>query len=178
MPSRDDHAATRFTTRRAVDSDVERLVELSLDAWTPVFASFRAVFGEELYDRIHPDWRADQATSVRTAIAANATWVAEDHDRSGASGTNGDRVVGFVNVVFDEANRSGEIYMIAVDPTAQRQGVASELTALALNEMRARGIDLAIVATGGDDGHAPARRTYEKAGFTGCPQVWYAKHLS
>ena len=44
--------------------------------------------------------------------------------------------------------------------------------------MRARGLDLAIVATGGDPGHAPARRTYEKAGFTGCPQVWYAKLLT
>jgi hypothetical protein len=43
--------------------------------------------------------------------------------------------------------------------------------------MRARGLSLAIVATGGDPGHAPARATYEKAGFTGCPQVWYAKVL-
>ena len=38
----------------------------------------------------------------------------------------------------------------------------------------ARGMGL---ATGGDPGHAPARRTYERAGFTGCPQVWYAKRL-
>jgi len=38
--------------------------------------------------------------------------------------------------------------------------------------------DTTIVATGGDPGHAPARATYEKAGFTGCPQVWYAKLLA
>jgi ribosomal protein S18 acetylase RimI-like enzyme len=88
-----------------------------------------------------------------------------------------DRVTGFVNVTFDTDNRSSEIYMIAVDPAHQRQGVASALTELALEEMRARGLDLAIVATGGDPGHAPARRTYEKAGFVGCPQVWYAKLL-
>jgi hypothetical protein len=36
---------------------------------------------------------------------------------------------------------------------------------------------LAVVATGGDPGHAPARATYERAGFTGCPQVWYARRL-
>ena len=84
---------------------------------------------------------------------------------------------GFVNVAFNEAEHSGEIYMIAVDPRAQRTGIASALTEFALHQMRARGLTLAIVATGGDAGHAPARATYEKAGFTGCPQVWYAKQL-
>jgi hypothetical protein len=34
-------------------------------------------------------------------------------------------------------------------------------------------VRLAIVATGGDPGHAPARRTYEKAGFTPLPLVRY-----
>lgn len=147
--------------------DEARVVELSLDAWAPVFDSFRAVFGDRLYERIHPDWRADQAASVRSALATHTTWVAETSDQ----------VDGFVTVIFDEAERSGEIYMIAVDPAAQRQGIASTLTGFALDEMRARGITLAIVATGGDPGHAPARATYEKAGFTGCPQVWYAKQL-
>jgi ribosomal protein S18 acetylase RimI-like enzyme len=102
------------------------------------------------------------------ALDRNDTWVA----------VRGSTVTGFVNVIFDPTERSGEIYMIAVDPAAQRQGIATRLTDHALEEMRARGIDLAIVATGGDPGHAPARRTYEQAGFTGCPQVWYAKQLS
>ena len=75
------------------------------------------------------------------------------------------------------ADRSAEIYMIAVDPAVQRRGVASLLTEHALDEMRTRGMDLAIVATGGDPGHAPARATYEKAGFTPCPQVWYSRLL-
>ena len=30
---------------------------------------------------------------------------------------------------------------------------------------------LAVVGTGGDPGHAPARRCYEKAGYTGLPLV-------
>ena len=44
--------------------------------------------------------------------------------------------------------------------------------------MRRRGITLATVATGGDPGHAPARRTYEKAGFTSFPQVLYSRILA
>jgi ribosomal protein S18 acetylase RimI-like enzyme len=148
--------------------DDPRIVELSLAAWEPVFDSFRAVMGDALFRRVHGDWREHQAASVRDALERNDTWIAVD----------GDTVHGFVNVAFTAEERSGEIYMIAVDPAAQRQGVASMLTGFALDEMRARGLDLAIVATGGDPGHMPARKTYEKAGFTGVPQVWYVKQLN
>ena len=154
--------------RRCAPEDNTRVVELSLEAWAPVFDSFRRMLGEELYQRVHPDWKLHQAASVRDALERNETWVAV------AEGT----VVGFVNLIFDADERSGEIYMIAVDPAAQQQGVATRLTEHALDEMRARGIDLATVATGGDPGHMPARRTYEKAGFVGAPQVWYAKLLT
>lgn len=160
--------AVGTSLRQFTQSDTDRVVELSLAAWQPVFTSFRALLGDALYERVHPEWRSDQAASVREALARNETWV---------SVTDG-AVSGFVNVVFNMDDRSGEIYMIAVDPAAQRQGIATRLTELALEEMQARGIDLAIVATGGDAGHAPARATYEKAGFTGSPQVWYAKLLT
>jgi ribosomal protein S18 acetylase RimI-like enzyme len=156
------------TIRRFAPEDGPRVVDLSLEAWAPVFESFRAMLGDELYLRVHPAWRSDQAASVRGALERNDTWVA----------VTGDDISGFVNVVFDADERAGEIYMIAVDPAQQRQGIASALTEHALDEMRARGLDLATVATGGDPGHAPARRTYERAGFTGAPQVWYARLLT
>ncbi len=156
------------TIRRSTADDSDRIVELSLAAWRPVFESFQAVLGDDLYRRVHPDWLTDQAASVRHALEQHDTWV---------SVTDG-VVSGFVNVTFDDEHRSGEIYMIAVDPDFHRQGIASALTDHALDEMRGRGVDLAIVATGGDPGHAPARATYEKAGFTGVPQVWYAKLLT
>jgi LmbE family N-acetylglucosaminyl deacetylase len=154
--------------RPATADDTTAIVALALRAWAPVFASFEAVLGHDLYRRVHPDWASNQAQSVRDALERNETWVAVSHET----------VSGFVNVMFDGAERSGEIYMIAGDPAAQRQGIASRLTELALAEMRARGLDLATVATGGDPAHAPARGTYEKAGFTAFPQVWYAKLLS
>lgn len=153
------------TIRSATAADVNSIVDLSLEAWAPVFASFETMMGPDLYRRVHPDWRRDQAAAVRQALTDNETWVAD------ADG----RITGFVNVIFDLSARSGEIYMIAVDPAFQRHGVGSLLTKRAIDEMRQRGIDLAIVATGGDPGHAPARATYDKAGFTPVPQVWYSK---
>jgi hypothetical protein len=38
-------------------------------------------------------------------------------------------------------------------------------------------MQLAVVGTGGDEGHAPARRSYEKAGYTGLPLMRYYKAL-
>jgi ribosomal protein S18 acetylase RimI-like enzyme len=153
--------------RPATPDDADAVVELSLRAWEPVFASFEVTWGRTLYQRFFPDWRTQQAGDVRAALAANPTWVSTDSDR----------VTGFVNVIFDEVERAGEIYMIAVDPSAQGRGTASRLTLFALDEMRHRGMTLATVATGADPGHAPARRTYERAGFEPIHQVLYARLL-
>ena len=75
-------------------------------------------------------------------------------------------VLGFVAVVVNSADASAEVDMIAVDPALQRRGVGRALTAQALEQLRAAGCTLAVVATGGDPGHAPAGGLYEAAGFT------------
>jgi ribosomal protein S18 acetylase RimI-like enzyme len=149
------------------DDDVDAIVDLSLRAWEPVFASFLDLLGPRLFGRFYPEWKSQQATDVRAALAANLTWV----------GVCDGAVAGFVNVIMKTDDLSGEIYMIAVDPTYQRRGVAGTLTNLALDEMRARGLTLATVGTGADPGHAPARRTYEAAGFTPWPSVLYVRML-
>lgn len=71
----------------------------------------------------------------------------------------------------------GEIYMIAVDPDFQGQGIGSALIEFALAWMKDAGMFVAMVETGGDLGHAPARRTYEKAGFGLWPTARYFKKL-
>jgi ribosomal protein S18 acetylase RimI-like enzyme len=162
-----EHPPTSAIVRVLAAEDVDAVVGLSLRAWEPVFASFRELLGARLFGRFYPDWTAQQASDVRAALDRNETWVAVDEDV----------VAGFVNVIFDVAESSGEIYMIAVDPAFQRRGIASALTDFSLAEMRRRGLTLATVATGADPGHAPARRTYEAAGFTPWPQVLYVRML-
>ena len=154
-------------TRPYESADRNAVVDLSLRAWKPVFESFEEVLGSQLFARFYPNWRAQQSEAVAEALGANPTWVALVDAE----------VAGFVNVVFDDAEKSGEIFMIAVEPDLQRRGVASALTELALSEMKRRGATLATVATGGDPGHAPARKAYEAAGFVPFPQVLYAKLL-
>ncbi|WP_396336451.1 GNAT family N-acetyltransferase [Fischerella sp. JS2] len=78
---------------------------------------------------------------------------------------NSGSTVGFVAVKLHSQSSLGEIYMIAVDPDYQRQGIGSTLIEFALDWMKAAGMSVAMVETGGDPGHAPARCTYEKLGF-------------
>ena len=61
------------------DRDAEAVVDLSLRAWAPVFASLEQVLGFEIFRRQHPDWREDQRRAVEDVCAAKKgrVWVAE-----------------------------------------------------------------------------------------------------
>ena len=152
------------------DRDAGAVVDLSLRAWTPVFASIERAFGSEIFGRLHPDWREDQRQAVEAVCASEETrvWVAE---------VNG-VVVGFVAAkVFDPERGMGETYMLAVDSDYQGGGIGTALTEFALDRLRDAGMTVAMVETGGDPGHAAARRTYEKAGYVHVPVARYFKNL-
>ncbi len=68
-------------------------------------------------------------------------------------------------------------YSYAVDPDYQRRGIAMALTDFAVAHMKAAGMEIAMVETGGDPGHAPARAAYEKAGFRVLPLARYFRKL-
>ena len=160
------------TIRPLAAPDIAAVVDLSLRAWEPVFDSFRQVLGEEIFLHFYPEWSAMQAAAVERVCRDEAmpTWVA-DHDG---------RAVGFVAIVHDRQEdepRSSEIEMIAVDPEHHRRGIAADLIAYAAERMREHGSELAVIGTGGDPWHAPARAAYEQAGFTPLPLVRYYKLL-
>ena len=148
------------------EGDLDQIVEFSLRAWQPVFASVQDVLGAAIFRRLHPDWKSDQAAAVRACCTSDGldTFVAVLRDRP----------VGFVAVALNAFHeRMGAIDIIAVEPDHQRTGIARALTEHALAHMRARGMDIAVVETGGDAGHAPARATYTATGFTVLPIARY-----
>jgi ribosomal protein S18 acetylase RimI-like enzyme len=148
---------------------LEAVVRLSLRAWEPVFVSIREALDPEVYREQYPDWRADQARAVEAACsdAGGEAWTAL------ADG----EVAGFYALKFHRADRIGEIHMIAVDPDYQRRGFATVLTRHALDRMKKAGMTTAMVETGGDPGHAPARATYEATGFRLFPVAKYFRKL-
>ena len=154
------------------ESDLDAIVDLSLRAWEPVFESMRRVLGDAIFARLHrPEWRAVQAEAVRLTCTTDERVVYVPV----ADG----RPVGFAAVALDAFHdRMGVVDVIAVDPDYQHRGIATRLMERSVEHMRAHGMDIAAVGTGGDEGHRPARALYESLGYTALPGVRYLKLLN
>ena len=149
---------------------LDAVIRLSLRAWEPVFESIQQAMSAEVYQVFYPEhWRVSQQKAVKDVCVAEDTnvWVAMDAEAT----------VGFVAVKLHSEDSMGEIYMIAVDPDHQGRGIGSALAEFALDWMKNAGMSIAMVDTGGDPGHAPARHTYEKVGFDLFPVARYFKRL-
>lgn len=149
---------------------LDAVIRLSLRAWTPVFESIQNVMDADLYRAFYPEqWRVSQQKAIEEICAAEDTnvWVAIE---TGSP-------VGFVAIKLHSEDSMAEIYMVAVDPAFQGQGIGTALMEFALDRMKEAGMAIAMVETGGDPGHAPARRTYEKLGFGLLPIARYFKKL-
>ena len=160
----------RATIRPVREGDVEAVVRLSLAAWAPVFESFRQILGAGIYHAIWPRWKQSQQESIEAICRDGTGTTVLVADVDGL-------VVGFLAYELHLENHTAEVTFLAVDPAYQNRGIGTELNLLALERMRECGVELARVETGGDPSHAPARRSYEKAGYTGLPLVRYFKKL-
>lgn len=151
------------------DSHLDEVVALSLRAWEPVFRSMEEAMDPAVFEHFYPNWRVSQAEAVEAACTDDEMhlWVAEEEGRA----------VGFVALKLHMVDRMGEIHMIAVDPDYQRQGIARALTDHALDWFEDAGMSVVMVETGGDPGHAPARRAYEASGFRVLPVARYFKKI-
>jgi GNAT superfamily N-acetyltransferase len=151
--------------------DQPQLDSVRQAAFAPVFASFRSILGDDIYDLAQAREDEAQGTLLVALLAPESGWevyVAE------VAGT----VVGFVSLQLNHDTHVGEIGLNAVHPDHAGKGVGTAMYAFAIARMKASGMRVATVATGGDPSHAPARRAYEKAGFTvQIPSVWLCRKL-
>jgi ribosomal protein S18 acetylase RimI-like enzyme len=139
--------------------DVEAIVDIALAAWEPINVYRRKVMEDELFAAAVPDWQGRKARDIRSACAPGSgatVCVAED----------GGQIVGFVTFYVHDASRIGEIGNNAVHPAFRGKGIATAMYQHAFERLRERGMRFVRAATGGDQAHAPARRAYERAGFS------------
>lgn len=125
-------------------SQLDSIKSLSLRAWSPVFDSIEKAMDVDVYRSFYPDgWHVSQLNAVESVCttADMKVWVA----------ISSDLTVGFVAVKLHSESSMGEIYMIAVDPDYQRQGIGSALIDFALNWMKSAGMSIAMVETGGEE---------------------------
>jgi GNAT superfamily N-acetyltransferase len=151
--------------------DGGRLQTIRRLAFAPVFASFRSLLGDEIYDLAQR--RSDEAqegllSSLMAGDPGRTVYVAE------LAG----EIAGFVAVLLDRETLIGEIGLNAVDPAHAGKGIGTAMYQFALTRMKEAGMKVATVGTGGDPSHAPARRAYRKVGFdVEIPSVWMFRKL-
>lgn len=162
------HAAV---IRLARVEDLPVLQEIRQAAFAPVFASFRTMLGEVLYERVQAREDAAQSELLASLLLPESPWEVYVAEVASA-------VVGFVAIQLHQGTQVGEIGLNAVHPQHAGQGIGTAMYERALSRMKEAGMRAATVATGGDASHAPARRAYQKAGFAAqIPSVWMCRLL-
>lgn len=157
--------------RPATTGDLSRLEEVRAAAFAPVFASFRAILGDEIYDLAQAREDEAQGALLASFLKPESAWEVHVAELDGIA-------VGFVSVRLDRATQVGEIGLNAVHPTHAGRGIGTAMYEYAISRMKDAGLRVATVATGGDASHAPARRAYRKAGFAvQIPSVWMCRKL-
>ena len=153
--------------RRFQPTDLDVVLDIAVAAWRPIVESSRNIIGPKLFELVYPNpeqRKRDQVAKACRDESSTSVWVAE------LDGT----IAGFITVDIDAERKVGEIGNNAVDPAQQGRGVGTAMYSFAIERMKEAGMRSAVVGTGGDESHAPARRAYEKAGFSGgFPSIMY-----
>ena len=157
--------------RKIRPEDRERVVEIATQQWLIIYDQYKKVIGDELFDRFY--------TGAIKNLQNNIYDRTERPDYCFVAEIDG-VVCGFASYKIDE-NANGKFGIVGyngVDSAYKGRGIAGKLYNKLFDEMKAAGCNAAKVHTGLDDGHAPARRAYQKAGFElGLPSIDYFKML-
>ena len=165
-------ASQRDVVIRPADvDDLPALDTVRQAAFAPVFASFRSILGATIYELAQAKDDQAQGELLASLFKAESGWKVFAAEIDG-------HTVGFVSIQLNDETHVGEIGLNAVHPDHAGKGVGTALYNFAIATMTAAGMQVAMVGTGGDPSHAPARRAYEKAGFTRqLPSVWLYRTL-
>ncbi len=139
------------------EKDLDAVIAIANRAWAPINAAYRALYGEELFQRIFPN--------AETRAGVNLQRDMEAHPGQTIVCASSGRVIAFCNYWMEEDKKVGVVGYNAVDPECGLKGIGQEMYAWVLSEFRRKGMLYARVLTGLDEGHARARRAYERAGF-------------
>ena len=137
--------------------DAGAVAEIANLAWQPIYASHRKIFGEELYGILFPEDSERKGNEMRRACGHHPDniWICEKDGR----------VAGFITWYIDQEKKIGTIGNNGLHPDFKGQRLGTFMYRRVLEHFRNQGMRYAKVHTGLDEGHAAARRAYERVGF-------------
>ena len=170
LESEEQYMLDNIVIKKAEIQDVSVAVEIAIVAWQPIFTLYKEMMGSEMYETFYHDWEKSKEYQINNSF--------EDENEELFVALNSEKIVGFICYRYYEENLLGVIGNNAVLTEYQGNGIGSLMYNYVFENMKAKGIKYAKVSTGGDAAHAPARRAYEKNGFTTkIPSVDYYKTL-
>jgi GNAT superfamily N-acetyltransferase len=159
-----------FDIRPYQHVDRTQVLALSMRAWNPVFSMLEPAVPAYVYKAFYPHgWQTRQTGDIEAILDGEGALV-------GVAATH-ETILGWVGIHLHPKDRMREIYILAVDLAHQRQGVGTALMDAAIKTMRDAGMEIVMVETGDDPGHAPSRGAYERAGFERWPVARYFRKL-
>lgn len=138
--------------------DLPSLESIREAAFAPVFQSFRRIVGPEIAAAAFGNLEADQQKLLQDIVSAGSGQRLFVVIQEGA-------IVAFVAFTADREKKLGEIGLNATHPHHAGKGIGTAMYRFVLDRLRDLGMRAVEVSTGGDSGHAAARRAYEKVGF-------------
>mgnify|MGYP006095080397 FL=1 len=140
--------------------DLERIMAIGNRAFQAITKNSEEQLGVDIAIAVQPDPEFYKGKQVK-AFAENFPERVLICEREGT-------LVGFCTYIIHAEKSMGEIGNNAADPECNERGVGRELYEAAIEQFRKVGMQYATVTTGLEDCYIPARKSYERAGFTRC----------
>ena len=146
----------------AAREHIEDVMKMTVMAWTPIRLEQKKLLGDRLYTRLFDGWEERKRLEVKNDFLAGGVGGC-----FGYAALIDGKVAGFVTRLKNPAAPyMGIVGNNAVNPEFAGKGIGSAMYSCILSEMEKEGMTHVGVYTGRDAAHAPARRAYERAGFT------------
>ena len=142
--------------RPAKGEDLEKMVAIARSEWFAIYEGFRAQLGEEIFNQVYHEPLDQKEAQIRSNLANDLCFVTECEGE----------IAGFITCRLDAASKIGRIGNNAVSAAFRGRGIGVRQYEFVFDRLREMGATTVCVTTGLDEAHAPARRAYEKAGFS------------
>ena len=139
------------------EGDLEEVMGIANQAWAPIRKMSRDALGDAISDILNPDGDAKSK-------GIQVKWQIDSGNYSIAVCVHEGAIVGFITYTIN--GPIGEICNNAALKTTGLKGIGQTMYRYVLEKFRQAGVKVARVTTGLDYAHAPARRAYERAGFS------------
>ena len=148
-----EHGSGPGLQRPACEHDLQGIHEIAVAAWRPIFARYRLIVGEAMWQDLWGTWEQGWFVPSRERLDGNTLVTEVDG-----------RVVGFAGWYYPGAQLA-EVGGNAVDPAFQGRGIGTAQVRAVVARCRREGYPFARVHTGLDPAHGAARAQYRGAGL-------------